>query len=258
MKIAVLVKEVPDTYGQRRIVLDTGLVDRTTGENVADEIGERALEAALTVREGVPDSTVTVVSMGPAGLQQTLRKLLAMGADSALHITDDGLVGADLTLTAEVLAAALRRLGPDLVLAGNLSTDGTGGVLPAMLAEHLDFAQLSYLATLELAGTTVRGTRVSDAGTGELEAELPAVVSISEALPDPRFPSLKGILAAKKKPIETVSAAELGVDAADEESARSIVIAARERPPRGAGVKIVDEGDGGRRAAEFLIERGLA
>lgn len=257
MQIAVLAKEVPDTYGHRRIVPETGLIDRTSGDNVADEIDERALEAALALREKTGDATVTVVLMGPAGAQQTIRKLLAMGADAALHITDDGLVGSDLTLTAEILAAALRRLAPDLVLAGNLSTDGGGGVLTAMVAEHLGLAQLSYLRSLDVDGGLVRGERATDGGTEAVEAALPVVASVTEALPDPRFPSLKGILAAKKKPLDTLTAADLGVDPADDDVARAIVIAASERAARGAGVKIVDEGDAGVRVAEFLAERGL-
>ncbi|HEY0247634.1 MAG TPA: electron transfer flavoprotein subunit beta/FixA family protein [Gryllotalpicola sp.] len=257
MHIAVLVKVVPDTYGERRIALETGLVDRTVGDTVVDEIGERAVEAALTLGEAIPDTRVTVVSMGPPEAADPLRKTLAMGADGAVHIADDALVGADLTLTAEVLAAAVRRLGPDLVLLGNVSTDGGGAVLGAMLAEHLGFAQITNLNAIESDGTLVRGTRVTEQGTSVVEAELPAVASITEALPDPRFPSMRNVMSAKRKPVETLTAAELGADVAGEQAARALVIAAAAAPARAAGTTVVDEGDGGRLLAEFLIARGL-
>ena len=138
MKIVVLVKEVPDTYGDRKLSLETGLADRGASETVLDEIGERSLEVALSYADKHPDAEVVVMSMSPEGSAATVRKGLAMGAASAVHIADEGLVGADLGLTAEVLAAALQRTGFDLVIAGNLSTDGSGGVLPAMVAELLD------------------------------------------------------------------------------------------------------------------------
>jgi len=258
VKIVVLVKEVPDTYGDRRIVLETGLVDRAASDRVNDEIGERAVEAALAVQSAVPETTITVITMGPASAGDSVRKTLAMGADDAVHILDDGLVGADLTLTAEVLAAAIRQQAPDLVIAGNLSTDGGGGVMGAMLAELLGFAQATNLASLEVDGGTVKGLRTADAGSSTLEAALPAVVSVTEAMPDPRFPSFKGVMAAKKKTVSTVTAAELGADLLGEHAARAIVVAASQRPPRGAGVVITDEGDAGTRLAEFLLERKLA
>jgi len=258
VKIVVLVKEVPDTYGDRKIALETGLVDRTASERVNDEIGERAVEAALAVQAAVPETTITVITMGPATAADSVRKTLAMGADDAVHILDDGLLGADLTLTAEVLAAAIRQQSPDLVVAGNLSTDGNGGVMGAMLAELLGFAQATNLATLDVDGSTVRGTRTVDGGSAVIEAPLPAVVSITEAMPDPRFPSFKGVMAAKKKTVTTVTAAELDADLLGERAARAIVVAAASRAPRGAGVVITDEGEGGKRLAEFLIERKLA
>jgi len=257
MKIVVLLKEVPDTYGDRHIVLATGLVDRAANDRVPDEIGERALEAALTLQAAIPDTTVTIVSMGPAEATDSIRKGLAMGADDAVHVVDPGLVGADLTLTAEVLAAAIRRQSPDLVIAGNLSTDGSGGVMGAMLAEHLGLPHATNLATLEVDGGSVRGTRTADGGASTITADLPAVVSITEAMPDPRFPSFKGIMNAKKKELAVVSIADLGLSIDEASSARSIVIAASQRPPRGAGITITDEGDGGQRLADFLIEQKL-
>lgn len=257
MKIVVLVKEVPDTYGDRKLSLETGLADRAASESVLDEIGERALEAALSYADKTPGTEVVVLSMTPASASATVRKGLAMGAASAVQIVDDALLGADLGLTAEVLAAALQRTGFDLVIAGNQSTDGSGGVLPAMIAEILDVPSATYLNAIEIGDAEVSGTRASDGASVQVSAALPAVVSITEALPDARFPNFKGIMAAKKKPFETLSLADLEVDAHDPDAARSIVIGLSEKPPREAGVKIVDEGDAGEQLAEFLIQNRL-
>lgn len=258
MRIVVLVKQVPDTYGERKIDTTTGLVDRAATEAVVDEIGERAVEAALTIRSTVPGTTITAVTMGPEGAVEAVRKALAMGADDGIHILDGGLAGADLTLTAEVLAAAIGPLDAGLVLAGNASTDGAGGVLGAMLAEHLGLPHTTNLSKIASDGTRVSGTRVSEAGITAVSAPLPAVASITEALPDPRFPSLKGIMAAKKKPVATLSATELGADLAGVYAARAIVTAADKPPARAAGTTIVDEGDAGTKLAEFLIAQKLA
>ena len=258
MKIVVLVKEVPDTYGDRKLSLETGLADRGASEVVLDEIGERALEVALSYADKTPGTEVVVLSMAPASASATVRKGLAMGAASAVQVVDDALLGADLGLTAEVLAAALQRTGFDLVIAGNQSTDGTGGVVPAMVAEILDVPSATYLSAVEIGDDEVSGTRASDGATLQVSASLPAVISVTEALPDARFPNFKGIMAAKKKPFETLSLEDLEVDPHDPAAARSIVIALSEKPPRTAGVKIVDEGDAGEKLAEFLIQNRLA
>jgi electron transfer flavoprotein beta subunit len=258
MKIVVLVKEVPDTYGDRKLSLETGLADRAASETVIDEICERALEVALSYADKNADAEVVVLSMAPAGSAATVRKGLAMGASSAVHIADEGLVGADLGLTAEVLAAALKRTGFDLVIAGNLSTDGSGGVIPAMVAELLDVPAATALNSVEIGDGAVSGERASDAATMRVTAELPAVISITERLPDARFPNFKGIMAAKKKPFETLTLVDLGVEPEDHSSSRSIVIGLTEKPPRQAGVKIVDEGDAGEKVAEFLVQNRLA
>jgi electron transfer flavoprotein beta subunit len=258
MKIVVLVKEVPDTYGDRKLSLETGLADRGASESVIDEICERALEVALSYADKNADAEVVVLSMAPAGAAATVRKGLAMGAASAVHVADEGLVGADLGLTAEVLAAALKRTGFDLVIAGNLSTDGSGGVLPATIAELLDVPSATALNSVEIGDGTVSGERASDGATMRVTAELPAVVSITERLPDARFPNFKGIMAAKKKPFETLTLEDLGVEPEDHSASRSIVIGLSEKPPRTAGVKIVDEGDAGEQLAEFLVQNRLA
>lgn len=258
VKIAVLVKEVPDTYGDRKLDLETGLADRAASERVLDEVGERATEVALKYADANPDTEVTLVSMGPATAASTLRKGLAMGAHSAVHILDDSLVGADLTLTAEVLAAALKRTGFDLVIAGNQSTDGGGGVIPAMLGELLDVPVITSLNVVRIAADSVSGDRTLEDATMTASAPLPAVISITEQLPDARFPNFKGITAAKKKPLETLSLADLGVDPLDPDAARAILVSVDAAPPRAAGVKIVDEGDAASQLADFLIKNRLA
>ena len=258
MKIVVLVKEVPDTYGDRKLDLETGIVDRAASDKVLDEIGERALEVALAYAAGHPDTEIVLLSMGPESAQSSIRRGLAMGASSAVQVVDETLLGADLGLTSEVLAAALQRTGFDLVIAGNESTDGSGGVIPAMVAERLGVPQLTALASVEISDASVSGRRVVDDGVATVSASLPAVISITESLPDARMANIKGIMAAKKKPYETLSLHDLGIVAEREDAPRSIMIAVSERPPRGAGVKIVDEGDAGEQLAEFLVQNRLA
>ena len=256
MKLVVLVKEVPDTYGERKLDLETGLTDREGAERVLDEVNERAIEAAVTHKESHPDTEVVLLGMAPESAVAALRKGLAMGADSAVHVVAGELVGADLTLTSEVLAAAIDRIGCDLVVAGNVSTDGGAGVLPAMVAERLGMPHATFLSEWELTDETVAGRRVSDAGSMTVSAPLPAVVSLTEAFPEPRMPGFKGIMQAKKKPFETWSLEELGVSAAPDVP-RSIMIAVDERPQRSAGITIEDQGDAGRQLAAFLVEKRL-
>jgi electron transfer flavoprotein beta subunit len=258
MKIIVLAKEVPDTYGDRKLNLETGLTERGASEPVADEIGERALELALKISEGHEGAEVTVLSMGPETAEAAVRKGLAMGAHHGILISDEQLVGSDLGTTAEVLAAAIRRRDFDLVIAGNASTDGSAGVVPAMLSELLQVALVSGLDAVQFDGQEVSGIRLVEAGTQHVQATLPAVISITEALPEPRFPNFKGIMAAKKKPLEKLTAADLGVDPADLTSPRSIMLTVSERPPREAGVKIVDDGAAAGSLADFLLENRLA
>ncbi|KHL01368.1 electron transfer flavoprotein subunit beta/FixA family protein [Sinomonas humi] len=257
MKIFVLVKEVPDTYGDRRLNLETGLVDRNASEPVLDEITERALEVALEYADANPGTQVVALSMAPESATPSVRRALAIGAESAVQIVHDDLAGADLGLTAEVLAAAIRRGGADLVITGNVSTDGSGGVIPSMIAEHLGFAQLTALSAVEIGSGSVSGTRASDFGAQPVSAQLPAVISITEAFPEARFPNFKGIMAAKKKPLEVLSLADLGVQADPSAAPRTIMTSVSEKPPRAAGVKITDEGDAGAQLAEFLVQNRL-
>lgn len=257
MKIAVLVKEVPDTYGERTLNLETGLAERGASENVIDEIGERALEVALSYAEANEGTDVSVLTVAPEGATTSIRKCLAMGAASATHVVDEGLAGADIGLTAEVIAAALKRIGFDLVIAGNQSTDGMGGVLPAMIAELLEVPNATNLSEVTIAADGVTGVRASDDATMQISATLPAVISVTEALPDARFPNFKGIMAAKKKPLEVLALSDLGIDPEDMSASRSIMLGITERPPRSAGIKITDEGDAAAQLAAFLVENHL-
>ena len=256
MKIVVLVKEVPDTYAERLLDLETGLADRDANDRVLDEIGERAVEVAVSYAESHPDTEVTVLTVGPQTVPATLRKALAMGATSGFHVLDDALLGADLMLTAEALATAAERIGFDLIIAGDVSTDGNAGVIPAMLAERLGIAHATSLNSLEISDSDIGGERETDGGTITLTAALPAIVSITERLPDARFPSFKGIMAAKKKSIVTVDLADLGIDA-DADVPRSIIIAVSAKPARSAGIKILDEGNAGQQLADYLVQNRL-
>ncbi|WP_402467598.1 electron transfer flavoprotein subunit beta/FixA family protein [Isoptericola aurantiacus] len=257
MKIVVLMKEVPNTYGERTLSLETGLAERAASDNVLDEVTERAMEVALAYADAHEGTQVHALTVGPAGATTSVRKCLAMGAEAATHVVDDGLVGADLGLTAEVLAAALDRIGYDLVVAGNQSTDGMGGVLPAMVAELLGVPHLTNLSEVTIAEPEIAGTRVSDDADIQVSATLPAVVSVTDALPEARFPNFKGIMAAKKKPLDVLSLDDLGIDAEDMTASRTILLSVAARPPRTAGVKITDSGDAGTQLAGFLAENQL-
>lgn len=257
MRIAVLIKQVPDTGEERSLDLQTGLIDRESGENVADEINERALEVALGHKDKNKGTEVVVLPMGPESTTKALRKALSMGADSAVHVQDDALAGSDLARTAAVLAAALKQAGADLVLAGNESTDGRGGVLPAIVAEHLGLPHLGSLGSVEISAGSVRGQLRVDNGTMNVSSALPAMVSVTEHVAEARFPNFKGIITAKRKPLSVLSLADLDIDRAFAGLGRSVVVSTRERPARQAGTKIVDEGDAGKQLADFLTSSRL-
>ncbi|MDN5558349.1 MAG: electron transfer flavoprotein subunit beta/FixA family protein [Ruaniaceae bacterium] len=258
MKIVVLLKEVPDTYTDRALNLETGLADRGASDPVVDEINERALEVALAYADSAPGEVeVSVMTMAPATATASIRKGLAMGASSGVHIADAALLGAGLGLTAEVLAAAIRAQDADLIVAGNQSTDGAAGMLPTMLAELLGMPGLTSLSSVTIEPERVSGARASDSAVMQVSAPLPAIISITEELPDARFPNFKGIMAAKKKPLETRSLADLGIDAADISASRSIMLSISERPPRTVGVKVTDDGTAAQQLATFLAENRL-
>ena len=253
MKIAVLVKEVPDTWEDRVIDPGTKRVARS-GAVVTDEISEKAVEAALLVKAANHGSEVTVVTMGPAHAIDTIRKCLAMGADNAIHILDDALAGSDLIQTSAALSAAIAPHDFDLVIAGNESTDGRAGVVPAMIAERLGFAQLTFLRSLEVTGGLASGERVTSERHDRVTASLPAVVSVTEQIAEARYPNFKGIMAAKKKPVQTVSASDLGLlsDTVGGANSSSVVDSVTPRPQRSSGVIVTDDGTAALQLIDYL------
>lgn len=257
MKIIVLVKQVPDTWGDRKLNPSTGVLDRGASDLVIDEIDERALEVALQYQDS-NSAEVVALAMGPSASNDVLRKALAMGADTAIHVLDDALEGADVVRTAAAIAGAITKAGFDLVIAGNESTDGRSGVIPGMVAEHLGVPHLSYLNSIEISADSVAGERATENGTQSVHAPLPAVISVTDHSADPRFPNFRGITRARKKPLDVWSLADIGIDpAALAEAARSVVLTTTQRPPRTAGKKIVDEGDAAEQLAEFLAAERL-
>ncbi|MER2133296.1 MAG: electron transfer flavoprotein subunit beta/FixA family protein [Arthrobacter sp.] len=251
MRIIVLIKEVPDTYGERRLNPATGWIDRDSVDRVIDEIDERALEVALSFKDTNKGTEIVAVAMGPASVRDSLRRALSMGADRAVHVLDGALEGADALLTARTLAAVIRTQGADLVIAGNESTDGAGGVVPAMISELLDQPLLGGVGDIGIAPASVRGTRITAAYSAVLSAPLPAVISVAERVPEARFPNFKGIMGAKRKPIDVVGAADLGI----EPRSGSTVLSVLERPARSGGRILTDQGDAGSAIVDLLRER---
>jgi electron transfer flavoprotein beta subunit len=259
--IVVLIKQVPDTWSERKLTDGDYTLDREAADAVLDEINERAVEEALLIKEKEGgESTVTLLTAGPARAAEAIRKALSMGADKAVHLLDDGLHGSDVIQTGWALARALGTIeGTDLVIAGNEATDGVGGAVPAVIAEYLGLPQLTHLRKVTVEGGKVTGERETDDGVFTLEASLPAVVSVNEKINEPRFPSFKGIMAAKKKEVTTLTLAEIGVEA-DEvgvANAGSKVLSATPKPPKTAGEKVADEGEGGTKIAEYLVAQKI-
>lgn len=253
--IVVLVKQVPDTYSERKLTDTDHTLDRESADAVIDEINERSVEEALKIKEA-GEGEVTVLCVGPERATDAIRKALSMGADKAVHVCDEALHGSDLLATAKVIAAAIRTIdGVDLVIAGNEASDGRGGAVPAVLAELLGQPQLTHARQLTVEGGSVKVDRETEDGITHLEASLPAVVSVTEKINEPRYPSFKGIMAAKKKPVQTLTVADLGVDAGEVGlgNAWSTVLEAAPKPPRTAGQRVEDEGDGGAKVAEYLV-----
>src|ERR1700733_13068652 len=212
MNIVVLVKQVPDTESERKLVAGAGTLDRAAADGLINELDEYAIEEGLRIAEA-HGGEVTILSVGPARAAEAIRKALSMGAHKAIHGLDDGIAGSDALATSAVLAAALGQAGFDLVIAGAESTDARTGVIPAMLAERLGVPQLTLASKVDIAGTEVTVRRVNDESLDVVAAPLPVVISVLEKINEPRYPSFKGIMAAKKKPVQTLSLAVLGVPA---------------------------------------------
>ncbi|GIJ29842.1 electron transfer flavoprotein subunit beta [Micromonospora qiuiae] len=253
MNIVVLVKQVPDSGAERSLRADDNTVDRGSTDNVINEMDEYAIEEALKVKESV-GGEVTVLTMGPDRAAESIRKALSMGPDKAVHVVDDALHGSCAVATSKVLAAALGQLGADLIICGAESTDGRVQVIPHMIAERLGVAALTGARKLTLDGSTLTVERQTEEGYEVVTASTPAVVSVWDTINEPRYPSFKGIMAAKKKPVQTLSLADLGIAAAEVgfDGATSTVLEHAKRPLRSAGVKVTDEDDGGVKLVEFL------
>ncbi len=258
MNIVVLVKQVPDSGTQRSLDPSDNTVARAGADNVVNEIDEYAIEEALTVKEA-QGGEVTVLTVGPASATDAIRKALSMGADKAVHVVDDAIHGSCAIQTSAILAAALQQMDYDLVLTGATSTDGQVAVMPALLAERLGLPQLSGAQKLSVEGSTVKVNRQTDGGYWALEAPLPAIVSTWDTINEPRYPSFKGIMAAKKKPVETKSLADLGIDPSTVGlgSATTSVVDFAGRPPKGEGVKVTDEGDGAQKFVDYLASQKI-
>jgi electron transfer flavoprotein beta subunit len=255
MKIAVCVKHVPEGTTHARIDPQSKRLNRS-GEGAINAFDTHAVEEALRIKE-TQGGDVVVVAMGPASAQDSVRKALAMGADSALLVTDDGAAGSDLVATTAVLAAALEPENADLILFGQQASDSDGAVLWAAVADRLRRPVISQVAELTVADGKVTGKRQTEFGYDSIEAPLPAVVAVSDAINEPRYPSLKGIMGARSKPQRTASLSELGVDAgaAGESGSKTTVLGLNDPPPRGDTVKIEDDGSAAEKIVEYLAEK---
>src|ERR687887_534686 len=256
MKIAVCVKQIPE--GSRRIDPATKRLDRS-GEGALNPFDANAVEEALRLKDAGGEAEVVLVSLGPAKAQDALRKALAMGADRAILISDDAAAGSDLIATSLALAKALERESPDLVLFGQQAGDSDGAVLWAAVAERLRRPMVSQAAELTHADGKVTVKRQTEFGYDVIEAPLPAVVAVSDAINEPRYPSLKGIMGAKSKPQETLSLADIGVESerAGESGSRTEVYALNEPPARGDSRRIEDDGNAAEAIIDFLGEKRL-
>ncbi|MGB2874598.1 MAG: electron transfer flavoprotein subunit beta/FixA family protein [Gaiellaceae bacterium] len=258
MKIAVCAKYVPDAATHSRIDPQTKRLDRT-GEGALNPFDVNAVEEALRLREeaGPEAAEVVVVSLGPERALEAMRKALAMGADRVVLVSDEGAAGSDVVATSRILAAALGRENPDLVLFGQQASDSDGAVLWAAVADRLSMPLISQVAELTYADRRVRGKRQTEYGYDLIEAPLPAVIAVSDAINEPRYPSLKGIMGAKKKPQETLSLVELGVAEAEvgEAGSRTEVYALADPPARGDTVRFEDDGTAAEKILAFLQEK---
>ena len=259
MNIVVCVKYVPDAQSDRTFNESDNTTDRVGVDGLLSELDEYAVEAGLKLVESAPggseENTVTVLTMGPDRAADAIKKSLQMGAHAGVHVMDDAIHGSDAVATSLILAEAVKKIGsPDLILTGMASTDAAMGVVPAMLAERLGLPQVTLASELTIEDSTVTIRRDGDAASETIVASLPALVSVTDQINEPRYPSFKGIMAAKKKPVEKWSLADLGLDAGSVglAAAWTKVESFAQRPPRAKGQIVTDEGDGGTKLAEFL------
>lgn len=262
MRIAVCVKSVPD--GRLHIDTDSMRLDRN-GPGELNDVDRYAIEESLRLREArraedaTAETEVVIVSIGPRGATESVRSALAIGADRAVLVTDDALAGSDLVATAKVLTRVLEREQPDLVLFGQQTRDGGGGVLWAAVADLLRQPFASQAAGLALDGTVVRVTRQTEVGDEVIEVDLPALVAVGDSINEPRYASLKGLMGAKKKPLEVLELSDVGLTDADVGSAgsKTEVLAVGPPPARAAAARIDDETDAAQAIVDFLVEKQL-
>lgn len=266
LDIVVLVKHVPDAQFDRHISGQDRTADRK--ESILSELDEYALEAALQLIEAhggdAAGHRITAVTMGPSGAVSAVKKALQIGAHAGVHLCDDALAGSDAAGTSRALAAVVVHLGAvDLVITGMASTDGETSLVPAQLAERLDLPQVTFASSLELlereGAWSLTARRDGDIYSETVEATLPALVSVTDQINEPRYPNFKGIMAAKKKPLTTLSLQDVGVDPGEVGSAGAwtAVHTADPRPPRSQGTIISDDGDAGIRLVDFLVAQKL-
>ena len=259
MNIVVLIKQVPDTWSERKLADSDHTLERGSADLVLDEINERTVEEALKIKEA-DEGVVTVVTMGPERATDAIRKALSMGADQAVHLSDEALHGSCAVQTARALAKVISTLGDvDLILTGNEATDGTIGAVPAMVADVLGIPELTHARNVTVEGRTVTVERETNDAITVLQADLPVLVSVHEKINEPRYPSFKGIMAAKKKPVTTLSLADVGIQRSDVglANATSTVTESTPRPPREGGQVVTDEGDGAAKLADYLVGQKL-
>ena len=255
MKIVVLVKYVPDATGDRRFAADH-TVDRDNTDGLLSELDEYAVEQALRIADEADDVEVVALTLGPEDAAAAIKRSLQMGAHAGIHVCDDAVHGTDALGTSTVLAAAVRQAAPDLVICGMASTDGSMGVLPAMVAERLGWPAATFAATLQVAGGTATIRRDDDLASRTVEVSLPAVVSVTDQSGEARYPSMKGILAAKKKPVQRLRLSDLDVPPTDVglAAAWTTVLDATPRPPKEAGRVVTDsDGSGAGAVVDFLV-----
>jgi electron transfer flavoprotein beta subunit len=256
VKIAVCIKQVPE--GNSRIDPETKRLDRS-GEGALNAFDANAVEEALRLKDATGEGEVVLVSMGPVKAQDALRKALAMGADRAVLVSDETAAGSDLVATSYALSKALEREGPDLILFGQQAGDSDGAVLWAAVADRLRLPVVSQAANVTHSAGKLTVKRQTEFGYDVIEAPVPAVVAVSDAINEPRYPSLKGIMGAKSKPQETVLLSDLGVEAdrAGEQGSRTEVYALNDPPARADSKKIEDDGNAAQAILDFLAEKRL-
>jgi electron transfer flavoprotein beta subunit len=258
VNIVVTVKQVPDTWAEKKLDPSDMTTDRKSVDNVMNEMDEYGVEEALRIKEA-HGGEVTILTMGPEKAVEAIRKALSMGADKAVHLTDESLHGSDALQTSAALAAVIKTLEADIIITSAEASDALGGVMGALLSEQLGLPQLTLArkVTVDPEGKKVTIERQTDNGYATVEASTPVVVGVVEKINEPRYPSFKGIMAAKKKPLTTLSVADIGSPSVGLDAATSAVDGAEPRPPKSAGQIVKDEGDGGTKVADFLASQKL-